>query len=194
VTGDAAEIDLIRRAAAGDAPAFEALVRAHAAAVVSIATAELGDPTTGAEVAQDVFVRLHRSLSTFRHEARLRTWLVRVTINACADQRRARRRRDRRLVPMEGIGPRDAGALVDRAESFESLESRRVDRVRVRAAIDELPAALRVLIVLRYDAGLEYREIAHTLSMPQGTVATRMARALRQLRAALSAPDSKGTP
>jgi RNA polymerase sigma-70 factor (ECF subfamily) len=194
VTDDAAERELIDRAARGDGAAFEALIRSHAPAVVSLAAAELGDRRRADEVAQDVFVRLHRSLATFRHESRLRTWLVRVTLNACADERR-RARRDQRLMSIDDAGPgRSIGdRLAAGDETAEARELKRAEWARVREAIAALPGELRILVSLRYDAGLEYRAIARELSLPPGTVATRMARALRQLRAGLADTSPRGT-
>ena len=194
VTDDADERELIDRAARGDGAAFEALIRSHAPAVVSLAAAELGDRRRADEVAQDVFVRLHRSLGTFRQESRLRTWLVRVTLNACADERR-RARRDQRLMSIDNTGPgRSLGERLAAAEeTAEARALKRVEWMRVRDAIAALPAELRILISLRYDAGLEYRDIARELSLPPGTVASRMSRALRQLRAALADTSPRGT-
>lgn len=173
------EPSLIRRAAAGDEAAFEALVSRHAPAVVAVARARTRDHALADEIAQDTFVRLFTHLSRFRGESTLRTWLVRVALNLCSD---AGRRDPRRF---EGAMDR-AASYPSADEGAERLGIRAEQAARVREAIALLPAPLRLVVSLRYDAGLSYAEIGKVLSVPVGTVGSRLAAALQELRGQLS--------
>lgn len=177
------EAALVRRAADGDELAFRELVDRHAPAVLALAASRLRDPVAADEVAQDVFVKLFHSLRGFRGESALRTWLVRVTLNRCADTQRLRKRRERN-VPIDDV----AQALTsDAAESMHAND----DEERVCHAVEALPEMKRMIVQLRYSAGLSYGEISDTLGIPLGTVGSRLTAALRELRACLTIPAAK---
>lgn len=171
------ERELIRRARAGDETAFAQLVAQHAPALYSLASVRLLDSALAAEVVQDVFVRLFHSIGEFRGDAALRTWLTRVTLNRCVDAQR-RRARARRFVPFDAVAQR----VPDMTENQEASRLRAERHEGVRRALLRLPEPLRVLISMRYDAGLSYAEIARVLEMPLGTVGTRLVQALKRLR------------
>jgi RNA polymerase sigma-70 factor, ECF subfamily len=135
----------------------------HKDRVFSTALACLsGDQAAAEDATQEVFVRLSNKLGQFRGEAKLTTWLHRVTVNICRDELR-RRRRAQRLLPE----PAAQSEFSARRELHEALES--------------LPEALRAPILLRYFEGLSYDEIADALGCPSGTVATRLHRGLKRL-------------
>lgn len=169
---------LIRLAAGGDEAAFEALVERHAAAILAVARARTADAALADEILQDTFVRLFRNLARFRGESSLRTWLVRVALNLVTD---AQRRDPRRFeVAMD--------ASADFASDDDGVERagiRSEEAQHVREAIARLSEPLRLAVALRYDAGLGYAEIGRVLDVPIGTVASRLAAALRELRTKL---------
>lgn len=168
--------ELLERSAAGDDEAFRRLVEAHEAEVYRLALALLGDPTAARDAAQEAFVRLHGSLETFRGEARLSTWLHRVTVNLCHDERR-RAKRAERLVSLDAAPP--TLVVVDR-DPHESLEREEL-MGKIRAALERLPAEQREAIVLRYLSELSYAEISEAVGAAANTVASRVYRGLRQL-------------
>jgi RNA polymerase sigma-70 factor (ECF subfamily) len=172
---------LVTRATAGDEEAFRLLVIAHRERIHRLARLYVRRPQDAVEIAQQVFVRLHRALRTFRHDAALSTWLHRVTVNLCRDALR-RERRDRRLVPIDEARDVPAGPASD--PEIQSI--RRASDRDVHAAIAALPPPLRELIALRFGSGLTHAEIAGVLDIPLGTVCTRMQRALAHLSTALS--------
>lgn len=136
----------------------------HKDRVFSTALACLdGDRAAAEDAAQEVFVRLASKLGQFRGEARLTTWLHRVTVNVCRDELR-RRRRVQRLTP-------------DPAPPLSEFAPRR----ELHEALESLPEALRAPLLLRYFEGLSYEEIAAALGCPPGTVATRLHRGLKRL-------------
>lgn len=178
------EPSLIRQAAAGDQAAFEVLVSRHAAAILGVARARTRDAALADEIAQDTFVRLFQNLSRFRAESSLRTWLVRVALNRCTDLQRSDPRR------FEGT-LETASEYPSADEGAERLGIRAEEATRAREALAALPPPLRIVVSLRYDAGLSYAEIASALDVPIGTVGSRLTTALRQLRERLTAAQER---
>src|SRR3954464_11445158 len=83
-----ADTDLVARGAAGDGSAFHALVERHRAMVYRVAYQFAGNHHDAEDIAQDVFIKVFRSLDRFRYNAQLTSWLYRIVMNACIDQRR----------------------------------------------------------------------------------------------------------
>jgi RNA polymerase sigma-70 factor (ECF subfamily) len=176
---------LVARARDGDAAAFDEIVVAHRDRVFALACFSLRDRHAAAEVAHEAFVRLFRSLDTLRGEARLGTWLHRVTLNLCHDVFRERQRQMTR-VPIERAERLPASA--ERADP-ETMALARASDAAVREAVAKLPAPLREVIGLRFGAELSYAEIAATLQWPLGTVCTRLQRAMKLLEQELTTPS-----
>src|SRR4026208_11219 len=83
-----ADTDLISLAAGGDAAAFHALVERHRAMVYRVAWQFAGNHHDAEDIAQDVFIKVYRSLDRFRYDAQLTSWLYRIVMNACIDHKR----------------------------------------------------------------------------------------------------------
>src|SRR5918998_1225740 len=83
-----ADSDLISRAAGGDHAAFQALVERHRSMVYRVAYQFAGNHHDAEDIAQEVFIKVYRSLDRFRHDAQLTSWLYRIVMNACIDHRR----------------------------------------------------------------------------------------------------------
>jgi len=164
------------RLRAGDAEAFEELVRAYQHRVFGVALRMLGNRAEAEEVAQEVFLRAHRALAGFRGEARLSTWLYGISSRLCLNRlassewRLARPGGDA-LLRLASSAP-DAGALAERDELERALEQ----------AIADLPEDRRIVVVLRDLEGLPYEEIAQALDVPVGTVRSRIHRARLDLK------------
>ena len=159
--------------------AFIEVVRAHDARLRALATRMLVDRNRVDDVLQEAYVRAHRALPRFRQDADLGTWLHRITYNCCVDELRAAGRRPR---PMEVVPDRPAPA---------SGPGRQIAvRAVVRAALAELPEDQRAAVLFVDGSGMDYAAAAVALGVPRGTVASRVARARRVLRARLS-PDQE---
>ena len=173
--------ELVERWRAGDEVAFETLVRRHERRVFGLALRMLGSREEAEDVAQEVFLNLHRSGHRFRQEARFSTFVYRVAVNAALNRRRALGRRRARL---EGLTQRQAGgddlpyAPPDPENSILGSEL----RARLQREILELADALRTPLVLHDIEGLPYAEIASILEVAEGTVKSRIHRARRALR------------
>jgi RNA polymerase sigma-70 factor, ECF subfamily len=154
---------------AADGPMdFAELVQAHQGRVFSIAFHFLHDHALAEEVAQDVFLQLHRSLPSLKSEAHITAWLCKVTSHRCIDCAR-RRRQDLGLdsiaEPAAEIPPGDP------------LMARRLQRV-----VASLPPKARIVVVLRYQEDMEPDEIARVLGWRLNTVKSQLQRSLAVLR------------
>jgi RNA polymerase sigma-70 factor (ECF subfamily) len=166
---------LVERLRAGEPRAFEELVAAYQHRVFGVAFRMLGNGAEAEEVAQDVFLRVHRGIASFRGEAKLSTWLYAITSRLCLNRLGGERRRDRRgEATLERLAAPDADPSVD-------VERGELDAALQRA-IAELPEERRILVVLRDLEGLSYGEIAAALDMELGTVRSRLHRARMDLK------------
>jgi len=168
--------DSLARARSGDASAFTELVRRHQRAVYSLALRMLTDPHQAEDVAQEVFIRLHRKLTRVQSDAHLVFWLRQVTTRLAID--RLRREPRHELLPLE----EDPGIAGDSADGDPLLQR------HLRALIARLPPAARAVVLLRYQEDLDPTDIAEVLQMPVNTVKSHLKRSLASLREMLGRP------
>lgn len=166
---------LVRQAADGDRDAFAALVRQHQSAVFGLAWNFLHDEGAAEELAQEVFLELHRALPALTSSAHVTNWLRRVTTNRCIDYSRYRRARPQ--VPLDEAHEPVAPCVGD----DDPLLSE-----RLRKLTAALPERARAVVLLRYQEDLEPTEIAEALGMPLNTVKSHLQRSLAMLREKLS--------
>lgn len=178
VDPDAALVEAARR---GDADAFEALVRRYQARVISLARGVSRNAADAEDLAQEVFVRVFRSLRSFRGDSAFRTWLYRIAVNATrsAHSKRARQQ------PVWGDSGADDERVFDPPDGTPDVETSLVRRDTIQRALNELPPELREAVTLRDVHGLDYREIAEATGAPIGTVESRIFRARQRLRRSL---------
>jgi RNA polymerase sigma-70 factor (ECF subfamily) len=162
-----------RRARHFEADAFVELVVRSDLSHRRLAFRLLGDRDRMDDVLQEAYVRAFRSLRSFRGDSSLETWLYRIVYNACIDDLR-RRHEDVSLEEWDAIGP----------------DGSTEDRLDLAAALRSLPAELRAVVLLVDAEGLSYAEVAEVLSLPPGTVASRLNRARASLQAALKGVGS----
>lgn len=170
---------LIQRCRSGtDDAAFGELVARYKDLVYGIVLRLAPDRSHADDLAQEVFLKIHRGLPYFRGEARLSTWIYRIVMNACG-QARSRPRTEVSLDRGPDRRPIDPG----RADAaFADLEL----RDRLDKAIAQLPEHYRFLIAAHHLRGVQYEALAEALDIPVGTVKTHLHRAKRQLRELLS--------
>lgn len=173
----AEERALIARVLEGDRRAARELYDAHAPRAWRVIYRIVGDETQAEECTQDAFVKVFASLSTFRGESRLATWIHRIAVSIALNALRGRRRRAAREVDLDG-----AGQLATAAPDPEPDL-----RDRLRRAIDALPEIYRLPVVLFDIEGFSHAEIAELTGVPEGTCKSRLMRARAQLREALAA-------
>jgi RNA polymerase sigma-70 factor (ECF subfamily) len=170
------EIELINRARQGDQTAYEMLVRAHQEAVFRLAYLLLGDRGEADDVAQDTFIRAFKSLQRFDSTRPLRPWLMRITTNLAYNRRRAIKRYFSALTRMVKIDP----DLVAAKEDHHDFEAQALWQ-----AVRQLDRTDQEVIYLRYFMEQSEAETAETLGVAQGTVKSRLHRALGRLRAVM---------
>lgn len=174
---------IIAAAQQGDMAAFETLVRAHHPAVVTTAYHLLGNEADADDVAQEVWIRVFRSLRQFRFKSRFSTWLYRITTNQAltALKRRGRRpgarRQDVRLDEWEeGEFP-----IPDSSEDARSILQGKEVAEEFRRALNALPQKQRLAVVLVLLEGLSHREAAEVMRMAEKTVSWHLFQARREL-------------
>src|SRR5438128_2115307 len=168
---DASLVDRLRR---GDPRAFEDLVIAYQHRVFGVALRLLGNRAEAEELAQEVFLRVHRAIGEFRGEAKLSTWLYAIASRLCLNrlasgERRVARHGDEALTRL-------ASREVSPAEEAERSEL----ETALHRAIAELGEERRIVVVLRDLEGLSYEEIAEALELELGTVRSRLHRARQE--------------
>ena len=171
---DPIDARVIRACQEGDREAFRLLFEAYKDRVFSIACYSLGDEAAADDVTQQIFVKLFTRIGQFRGDSEFTTWLYRLVINSCLDERR----RQRRFLPVEEFAPMSKAI---HRKSPETGYERREIAGSVREAISGLKPKMRLPILLKYIEGLSYEEIAAVLGCSKGTVASRLNRAHKAL-------------
>jgi len=165
---------------AGDRAALEEAYRRHAEVVYRMALRLLGNAQDASDVLQDTFVIAWEKAHTFRGESSLRTWLVRIGLNAC---HRVLRRRGKR-APLEAAATMPAaGAGADPPGDAERTRLREA----LERAMETLSSEWRAVLVLRDALGFSYEEMSEALQCPLGTVRSRLFRARSALRDRMTA-------
>ena len=159
----------------GDRAAFQLLFETYKDKVFSIAVySSGGDRAVADDVTQQIFLKLFTAIRQFRGNSEFTTWLYRLVVNACLDERRRRRR----LLP---LGETVAMSNPSEKKPQEKQYARREVSEAVQAAIGELKPKFRLPILLKYIEGLSYEEIASVMGCSKGTVASRLNRGHSQL-------------
>ena len=182
-----ADSDLIARAASGDPTAFQTLVEQHRAMVYRVAYQFAGNHHDAEDIAQEVFIKVYRSLDRFRQDAQLTSWLYRIAMNACIDHRRRHnpaastpfgQEAELKLLntPEEAPGPEEKAYAGELGEVLET-------------EIGRLPQGQRIVFIMRHHQGLKLCEIAEALGLAEGTVKRQLHAAVHRLRQTLSTAD-----
>jgi RNA polymerase sigma-70 factor (ECF subfamily) len=173
----------VERARRGDHDAFAELVRASVTRLDGAARLILRDPELARDAVQEALIRAWRDLPGLRDPDRFDAWLHRLTVNACLDLARRRRRR---VIEVE-LEPIDAAVAFDPGIAF-------ADREVVDAAMRHLDPDGRAIVVLHYFLGMPLTEVAVTLGIPVGTVKSRLHRALGEMRIAVGTESTTPSP
>ena len=184
----ATDVELAARASNGDEVAFECIMRRHNQLLFRTARSILKTDDETEDALQEAYLRAWRALGTFRADAKLSTWLVRIVINESLGRLR---RRGAQVIPL------DTAMDVSEHETEPWMEDdpdKQPERVAMRAEvrrlmearIDMLPDAFRTVFMLRAVEELSVEEVAIALEIPESTVRTRFFRARSLLREGLS--------
>ncbi|MEW6168664.1 MAG: RNA polymerase sigma factor [Pseudomonadota bacterium] len=180
--GGSAETQLVRRAAAGDALAFEHLYRAHVGRIYGLCVRLVdGDRAKAEQYTQDAFVRAWEKLDSFRGEAEFSTWLHRLTVNLVLGEHRLLRR----WVSLDEGGGEGADGDATRA-SGDPAPQAVGDRIDIERALAKLPKGARTVLILHDVEGYRHEEIAGLTGIAVGTSKAQLHRARRLMREWLS--------
>jgi RNA polymerase sigma-70 factor (ECF subfamily) len=171
------DLDLLRRAAAGDGKAFHVLVDRHVQRLYRLATSLVGNASDAEDVLQEALAGAYRGLGRFEGRSSVKTWLTRILVTQAAKWRRDRRRLGE-VIPQ--AAPHEEPTIRSASEGVDH-------RVDLQAALQKLSPEHREVLTLREFDGLAYEEIAEVLGVPRGTVESRLHRARAELKEKLKA-------
>ena len=169
---------LIQRCLAGDQAAWETIVRQYWRKVFNVAYKFVGRHDQAEDLTQDIFLKIFKALKTFDRRANFQTWIISISRNLCIDHYRSVRKERQtiaREVDTSDLQPASRDRTPYAAAEHQDL------RATLRQALETLPTTLRTAVVLRDLQELSYQEIADRLSLPEGTVKSRINRGRHEL-------------
>jgi RNA polymerase sigma-70 factor (ECF subfamily) len=180
---------LVDRAQAGDARAFEALVRRYERWVFTLALRMVGERADAEDMAQEVFLKAYRGLSGFRGGSRFSTWLYAIASHHCLNHLASREFRMRRAggpgnpSGADGETPTSVlDRLADESPGPDAVAERRDLRRAIQRELLHLTRDHRIVLILRDVQGMTYEDIAEALGVELGTVRSRLHRARMELK------------
>jgi RNA polymerase sigma-70 factor, ECF subfamily len=169
---------LIERCLHGDQAAWEQVIRQHWRKVYNVAYQFVGSHEQAEDLAQEIFLKIFRSLDTFDRRANFQTWLISVSRNLCIDHYRSVRK-ERQTIDRD-VAAEDLAPVSATMSPLAALENRDLAAL-LRQALQTLPQSLRTAVLLRDIQELSYLEIAERLRLPEGTVKSRINRGRKEL-------------
>lgn len=181
------ELALIQTAQNGDLDSFNTLILHYQDRVFNTALRILGDEDLAADAAQEAFISAFRSINSFRGGS-FKAWLMRTVTNACYDElRRQKRRPTTPLEPDTNDGEEMDSPRWLADPSMTPAEKSEADELEhaIQHCLEALPTEFRTVVVMADLQGLDYTEVATAVSVPLGTIKSRLARARLRLRECL---------
>jgi len=192
------EDDLLRKCARGDSAAYRELVERLEKPLVNFILRFVGERHVAEDLFQETFVRVVKTLGTFRPEASLSTWIFTIARNLSLDWLKAKRRH--REMALDAATSEEKGRVIHFKDVMRSSSASPDDRAesteeerRVTAALARLSPIKREALVLRIYAGLQYSEIARVQGAPVGTVKFRIHEAVRDLTKLMGVEDDRNS-
>lgn len=188
IANDTPDTELARLAADGNAAAFELVMRRHNQLLFRTARSILKSDEDAEDALQEAYLKAWRAIGGFRADARLSTWLVRITANEALG---GLRRNHVPVVPLDTVmntfDPSTQDTLADTPDSRPDRDAMRAQlRGLIEARVDLLPEAFRAVFVLRAIEEMNVSEVAEALEIPEATVRTRYFRARSLMREGLA--------
>ncbi len=185
------EQQLIDGLAGGDREAFRLFVELYKKKVYFLALDLVGNPVDAEDVSQEVFLKVFRSFGTFKRDAKLSSWLYRVTYNACIDHHRKKELTPEPIAD-ETLEARDRTEALFASSPASSDPARWAEssqlQARIAQALDKVSPQEKAVFLLRHYDELRLKEIADTLQLSVGSVKSYLFRAVKKLQKELGAP------
>lgn len=179
--------NLIARCKNGDRDAFNELVEKYQNKVINIAYGILSNADDAADAAQEVFIKVYRSIGSFKEQSSLSTWIYRITVNVCTDIVRKNSKHSKVLSINQTFGEDEQEFdIKDDSRTPDELAELNETQREVRQAISELKDEYRAVLTLFDIEGMPYDKISEILKIPIGTVKSRLSRAREALKKELS--------
>lgn len=174
---------LVKQALSGRSGSFDTLVRRYQSIVYATTYRFVRNREDALDIAQEVFLKVHRSLGKWRPTGRFKSWLLRITVNMSIDHLRRRGRMPRFVATEElrQVGQEVVEEHVALRSPSDAVSDAELGSL-IRKAVDKLPEKQKVVFVLRHYEGLLLKEIAEVLGCTEGTVKTHLFRATGKLR------------
>ena len=155
---------------------FRRIVEMYQTSLLRMCSAQLQDSVLAEDAVQETFIKIYRSLPSFKKESGEKAWIMKIAVNTCRDMRRSKwfRYVDRRVTP---------DSLPDEQATIEETDD------ELTSAILNLSQKLREVVMLFYYQDMKLNEIAEILAIPVSTVASRLSRARKKLKDALERSD-----
>ncbi len=173
----------VHKTVEGDVEAFNELVNRHHTKIYGLAYRMLGNSEDAQDATQETFLEAYKSIKTFRFQSQFGTWLYRVGLNTCNQIIRKAKSRNRMMDAY--TEEKSVRGMTEEREIPERLAIKAEQREMVQAAIDRLPLKQREVVTLFYMQHLKYKEIAEILDCSIGTVASRLNKAMQNLKVKL---------
>ena len=173
--------ELVERARAGDTLAFEQIVHRYEGQVAATVIGMMGRRPEADDVGQETFIRLHTYLHKYRGDAALGTYIVRIAINQTLKALQRRKQWRQRFMRYDQEAPESMEPVVKGGDAVDARERERL----VHVALGQINPEQRAVVVLRMLEGYSTRETAVMLNVPEGTVMSRLSRALERLKGLL---------
>lgn len=174
---------LITKAKTGDMNAFEALIMKYQKPIYALCRRMTGEHHSADDLSQETFIKAYTSLHTFRDGMNFFTWIRKIAINSSLNYLKSRRRE-------EPLGARENQVTANLHGSQPELPQEKLQRKfmenKFKEALDALPLEQKTIFILRVFENLSYKDISELLSIPQGTVMSRLSRTRQKLKTVLA--------
>ena len=174
--------ELIERFNNENKEAFEELIQRYQHKVYNTTFRMLGNHEDALDMAQETFIRVYKSLASFKKNSSFSTWFFRITTNICRDELRKRQRKLKTLSISEGEEHNKIILEDDEKNNPEKISISQELSTTIQEKVNQLPTEQRMVFVLREFQDLSYQEIADILDISMGTVKSRLSRARKALR------------
>jgi len=164
----------------GDEQAFRQIVESYWKPILNLCFHYVGNQEDAEEVAQDVFIRLHKAAESYEPRAKLSTFLYRIAVNLSLNRIRDRKRK--RLISLDDLlKNRAKHSMISEADDPDSLLGQKEKQQAIQKAVAALPSSQRTAVLLKRFQGLSYEEIAEVMNCSVSAVEARLHRAKQNL-------------
>lgn len=176
---------LVQKAKKGDNLAFQQLVMKYDRHVLNIAYSYRNSKDEADDIYQEVFLRVYRGLKNFQSRSKFSTWLYRITVNVCIEQKRKEKVRDHESLDKYTENGNDGTTFSDLIDGGSRTDKETLDNEvnsLIRSEVDKLPPQLKMAFTLKYYHGHKIREISKYMNCTEGTIKSYLFTSSRKLR------------